>query len=276
MLPGDDRTNPTHITTPNYLATTAILTFLVTLLELKEIYPTLVKVDIYELDRVMKKALDKNRLKSIYDKTAGYYDFMHGYGTYHQDQRGRKFIVEHTVRPGDYILDAGGGTGSAGFMGLEKSGDNGRLVILDLSEKMLQQAALKSQQNNGTDRVEIVLGDMYEIPFPDDTFDVVLSAYSTCPLADPGLAVIEMLRVTKVDGRVGIAHSTLPKGKMAGKISQAFDALIGYFPGLSLGCRNIDLTATLKKMEGSIVEDRILGFIPWYFRCLVIQKQSKK
>jgi len=41
------------------------------------------------------------------------------------------------------------------------------------------------------------VGDMYEIPYPDETFDTVLSSYSTCPLENSMNALQEMLRMFK-------------------------------------------------------------------------------
>ena len=113
---------------------------------------------------------------------------------------------------------------------------------------------------------------MYQIPFADGTFDSVLSTYSTCPLEKPVNAVIEMLRVLKKNGLLGIAHSTDPKNKTAKWFSNVFQNFLWKFPGLSLGCRNIDLIDEIKKLDVQILEDKTIGFVPFYFRILIVKK----
>jgi ubiquinone/menaquinone biosynthesis C-methylase UbiE len=113
---------------------------------------------------------------------------------------------------------------------------------------------------------------MYNIPFPDHHFDVVISTYSTCPLENPANAVREMLRVLKINGLLGIAHSCEPENKFAQIISNWIESIIWRFPRLSLGCRKFDISDDLKSMKINIIEDKIIGFIPWFFRLLIIQK----
>ena len=220
----------------------------------------------------MIKALDKIQVKRIYNKTSGYYDWFHRLGTFNLDNRGRKFLVKHTVKNGDYILDAGGGTGTTGLLALEKSGPKSKLVILDASENMLKQANSKTQAKNLSDRVSTKVGDMYDIPYPENTFDVVLSTYSTCPLEDPSYAVQEMKRVLKPGGLLGIAHSAEPNNKIARFFTNLIERIIWKFPRLSLGCRKIDLSGELQKPDSKLVQNKLIGFAPWYFRLLILRK----
>ena len=222
----------------------------------------------------MRNALEKNLVKRIYDKSSGYYDLLHRLGTFSIDNKGRKFLVNKAIKEGDYILDAGGGTGTTGLMAVEKSGVTGKLVILDISEYMLETARIKANRKNLAEQITFQVGDMYEIPYADNTFDVVLSTYSTCPLENPANAVKEMLRVVKTNGLLGIAHSTEAKGKISRHLSNTIESLIWLFPRLSLGCRNFDMTDDIKKMNADIIEDKIIGFIPWYFRLLILRKRD--
>ena len=220
----------------------------------------------------MKAALSYDLIKKVYNKTAGYYDRYHNLGTYGLDERGRKFLVNKIVKPGDYILDAGGGTGNTALKALRKAGRGGKAVVLDFSSGMLKKAMQNAEKTGFRDAMEISEGDMYDIPFPDNTFDDVFSTYSTCPLADPVLAVKEMLRVTKVNGLLGIAHSTNPSGKITRLLSAGIEYFIWKFPALSLGCRNIHIIDDIKRLPVEVVEDRIIGFIPFYFRLIIFKK----
>ena len=190
------------------------------------------------------------------------------------DERGRNILIDKTIKENDYVLDAGGGTGITAIKAGYKVGDNGKVVILDLSENMLKQAGEKIDRMNMSDKFELKTGDIYQIPYPDNTFDVVLSTYSTCPLEDPMKAVFEMLRVLKIGGLLGIAHSTDPDNKIAKWISSKIENVIWRFPRLSLGCRNISLIDGIRKMNVDIIEEKIIGFIPIFFKILVIKKSS--
>lgn len=221
----------------------------------------------------MKNALNYDLVRNIYNKTAAYYDRYHRFGTYGFDNRGRKYLVNKIIRPGDYILDAGGGTGTSALMALRKAGTTGKAVVLDFSREMLDKAREKAERSGLSGRLDCREGDMYNIPYPDNTFDAVLSTYSTCPLADPIEAVKEMIRVAKKGGLIGIAHSTDPENNFLRWISGRLEFLIWKFPRLSLGCRNIHIIDRIRKLDVEIADDKIIGFVPFYFRLIVLRKR---
>lgn len=193
-------------------------------------------------------------------------------GTMGLDGKGRDIIVGKTVSGNKYVLDVGGGTGTTAIKAAQKLDSNGKVVLLDLSEGMLERGRKIIEELNLQDKIELHKGDMYEIPFPDNTFDVVLSSYSTCPLEDPLLAVREMLRVMKKDGLLGIAHSVDSDNALARWISSQVEKVIWRFPRLSLGCRNINLIDGIKEMNVEIIENSIIGHIPFFFKILIVKK----
>lgn len=221
----------------------------------------------------MINGLKKDVVHRIYDKTARYYNVFHNLGTLGQDEKGRTLLVEKTIQEGDYILDAGGGTGLTAIKALDRAGADGRVVILDISENMLAQARKIIERSGLSGRAELKTGDMYQIPYPDETFDSVLSSYSTCPLEDPINAVIEMLRVLKQGGFLGIAHSTESDNRVARFFSNKFEQVIWKVPRLSLGCRNISLAGDIRKLNVRIIEEETIGMVPFFFKILVLQKK---
>ena len=220
----------------------------------------------------MKSAYSNDQVHEIYNKSAAYYDVYHSLGTLGSDDKGRNILVRHAVGENDYVLDAGGGTGITAIKAGKKAGEKGRVVILDQSEGMLEQAKNKIERMGLSSRFQTELGDMYHIPYPDETFDTVLSSYSTCPLENPLNAVKEMLRVLKKGGLLGIAHSTDPENRFAKFISDCIESLIWKFPRLSLGCRNISLEEDIKNLNVEIVFRKIVGHIPFFFKILVLKK----
>jgi len=108
----------------------------------------------------MLDALPKEDLQEVYDRTSSRYDKQHGLLTLRADQRGRRLVVEHGVREGDRVLDAGGGTGSTTLLAAQRVRPSGRVVLFDLSEGMLDVAREKIRRAGLLDRVELRAGDI--------------------------------------------------------------------------------------------------------------------
>ncbi|MFQ5581708.1 MAG: class I SAM-dependent methyltransferase [Mariprofundaceae bacterium] len=223
----------------------------------------------------MRKALDTKTLKAVYNRIAKRYDAQHAFFTVHSDQAGREMVVKYAVQAGDKVLDCGAGTGSTGLLAAEKAGPDGMVTMFDLSDGMLAMARKKAEQKGLSGQVEFQAGDMHQLSFDDNTFDVVLSTYSLCPLYDPARAAMEMYRVVKPGGRIGIAHSTDPESPWVKWLADIFEGLAWRFPSLSMGCRSVSVLATLEQAGAKVVFKKQIGFPLWPFLAFVIEKPRK-
>ena len=122
-----------------------------------------------------------------------------------------KLVKFAQVRSGQRVLDVGCGTGvvaiTAALRGAKVSG-------LDLTPKLLERAR-ENATIAGVD-IEFIEGDAEALPFPDASFDVVLSQFGHMFAPRPAVAVKEMLRVLKSGGR--LAFSTWPPEHFTGKM----------------------------------------------------------
>ena len=108
------------------------------------------------------------------------------------------------IREGDYVLDAGTGTGMAAIAAAEKVGLSGTVTGVDIGEAILSRA--RQKLDLATQRsVSFRLGDMEHLGFPDQSFDVVLSASSLFFLPDMAAGLKEWKRVLKHRGRIAIS-----------------------------------------------------------------------
>lgn len=222
----------------------------------------------------MREARGKSELRRIYDRVAERYDFQHAFFTARTDQRGREMLIDRTVSRGDTVLDCGAGTGTTGVMAARKVGADGRVVLLDMSEGMLRVAKEKVQREELSDRVAIIEGDMLNLPFEDNSFDVVLTTYSLCPIYDPVQGAMELYRVTRPGGRIGVAHSTSPLKPWVRWLSEKVEEIVWHFPSVSLGCRSVSVLPTLEQLGCRTVFKRQLGIPLWPFLVFVVEKPS--
>lgn len=74
---------------------------------------------------------------------------------------------------------------------------------LDLDQAMIERARINARRADHGDHPQpsFVVGDAASLPFPDGTFDLVVSTLSMHHWADPAAALIEIGRVLRPDGR---------------------------------------------------------------------------
>ena len=222
----------------------------------------------------MRDALATDTLKQVYSRLAGHYDFQHGLITFGTDQRGRRLLVERAVSEGDQVLDCGSGTGSTGIMAARKVGVAGHVTFFDLCDDMLAVARDKVAAEALGDRTEFRTGDILNLPWADNTFDVVLSTYSLCPVYDPGKGILELYRVLKPGGRLGVAHSTEPNNPIVKWLSDRVEDLAWHLPWLSMGCRAVSVLPALEQADARVVYEKHFGVPLWPFLVFIVEKPT--
>jgi demethylmenaquinone methyltransferase/2-methoxy-6-polyprenyl-1,4-benzoquinol methylase len=222
----------------------------------------------------MRNALNAEELKGIYARIAKRYDFQHALITASADQRGRTLLVGRTVSPTDKVLDCGAGTGTTGILAANKLGPRGKVTLFDLSDDMLAVARQKVVAAGLQDRVAFQTGDIVHLPFGDGEFDVVLSTYSMCPLYDPGKGALELYRVAKPGGKIGVAHSTEPRNALAKWLADRVEDWAWRCPSLSMGCRAVDVLPALQRAGGKVVFSRTIGVPLWPFLVFIVEKPA--
>jgi arsenite methyltransferase len=86
-----------------------------------------------------------------------------------------------------------------------------KVTGLDISKEMISSARLKSRDSEFSHNLNFVLGDSQDLPFPDNSFDVVINECSVGIPDDSQKVLNEMLRVVKPGGSVAFHESTWRK-----------------------------------------------------------------
>jgi len=103
------------------------------------------------------------------------------------------------LRAGDRVLDVACGTGVLAREAAARVGTAGRVAAIDPGVGMLAVARLSAPV------IDWRQGVAESLPFPDGSFDAVISQFGLMFFSDRAGAIREMLRVLEPDGRIGIA-----------------------------------------------------------------------
>jgi ubiquinone/menaquinone biosynthesis C-methylase UbiE len=124
------------------------------------------------------------------------------------------------VLAGDRVLDVGTATGNTALAAGRR-----RAVVtgVDITPALLERAKLRA----AAEGLQIAMqhGDATALPFPDESFDVVMSTFGAIFAPDPERTAAEMARVCRRGGKIAMANWT-PDG-MLGKL---FRILAKYSP----------------------------------------------
>ena len=100
--------------------------------------------------------------------------------------------------PGEFILDAGCGTG---VFTLDMISCGARVVGLDLSLSMIQ----KARQKGASSQLRIISADILRLPFRENSFDKTVSITALEFIPDGQKAIKELFRVTRKEGTLVVA-----------------------------------------------------------------------
>ena len=131
------------------------------------------------------------------------YDLLVWLVTFGRERRFReRLLAPALLRPGETVLDVGCGTGSLAMVAKTQVGDTGRVHGIDASAEMIARAKEKAAQRQAD--VSFEEARAQALPFPDATFDVVLSTVMLHHMrrATREEAVREMRRVLRPGGRL--------------------------------------------------------------------------
>ena len=109
----------------------------------------------------------------------------------------------------DLVLDIAAGTGEPGLT-IAGMLSGGKVVITDVAEDMLVIAAENAKQR-GISNIETVACDVCELPFADNSFDLISCRFGFMFFPDMQLAANEMLRVLKPGGRMATSVWNIPE-----------------------------------------------------------------
>ncbi len=111
---------------------------------------------------------------------------------------------------GEHVLDVGCGAGTDTLIAALMVGPEGRVAGLDMTPEMLTKARAAAAEM-GLENVELVEGEAERMPFPDESFDVVISNSVIDLIPDKDAVYAEIVRALRPGGRIQIADVTIQR-----------------------------------------------------------------
>ena len=109
------------------------------------------------------------------------------------------------------ILDLATGSGDVLFALRRGLGEKVRLTGLDFCEPMLEQARAKREKKQlGSEDNQFLHGDCLQLPFADESFDLITISFGLRNLADREKGLSEMQRVLRPGGRLIVLEFSQP------------------------------------------------------------------
>lgn len=140
------------------------------------------------------------------------------------------------------------------------------ITAIDLTPSMLERAK-KRAMKSGVE-VNLLLGDVQNLEFPDHTFDTVLATYVFCSVPDPVLGLEEVLRVTKPGGQALFIEHVRSENLLLGALMDMVDPLVARMIGPHINRRTVQ-NVERAGLQISMVENLGHGGI---FKLIVARK----
>lgn len=158
------------------------------------------------------------------------------------------------IKEGDHVLDLGSGAGNDCFVARAIIGESGKVTGLDFTEEMIEKAKANNRKL-GYSNVEFLQGDIEQMPFLDNQYDVVVSNCVLNLVPDKQKAFAEIMRVLKHGGHFCVSDVVI-KGNLPAMLKQDAE--------MYAGC-----------VSGAIQLEAYLGIIEQIgFKYVVIHKQK--
>lgn len=155
--------------------------------------------------------ISSKRVKKIFTDIAQDYERFNRYSSFGQYRSWlRTLIDESPITPTSRMLDVAGGTGDVTFMACERK-QPAHIILSDYTPAMLDVA--QQRLDAGEDRgvpIELAVVDGQNIPYQDESFDIVTMSYGIRNMPERERALSEMYRVLKPGGALCVLEFSTP------------------------------------------------------------------
>jgi arsenite methyltransferase len=168
------------------------------------------------------------------------------------------------IKEGDTVIDLGSGAGNDAFVARAITGEKGKVIGVDFTEKMIHKARTNAEKL-GFNNVEFRYGDIEKIPVTANTADVVVSNCVLNLVPNKVKAFTETYRVIKPGGHFSVSDIVL-QGELPEQLRKSAEMYAGCVSGaiqkeeyLSIIKNSGFTNITIQKERKITIPDEILS-----------------
>lgn len=163
----------------------------------------------------------QNLVANVFNSVAQKYDVMNDLMSFGIHRLWKRYTIDSSgVRTGMKVLDIAGGTGDLTAQFSKRVGPTGEVILADINDAMLEVGRDKLRNRGIVGNVRYVQANAEELPFADDSFDVITIAFGLRNVTDKQKALESMFRVLKPGGRLLVLEFSKPVQPL---LNQAYD-----------------------------------------------------
>ena len=155
---------------------------------------------------------DKARhVREVFDSVADNYDLMNDLMSFGVHRLWKRFTVGMAdLKPGQCVLDLAGGTGDLTRLMSPRVGREGLVVLSDINAAMLGNGRSQLLDKGIAGNVEFARANAEQLPFRDNSFDLVTMAFGLRNVTDKQQALDSIYRVLRPGGRLLVLEFSRP------------------------------------------------------------------
>jgi ubiquinone/menaquinone biosynthesis C-methylase UbiE len=139
-------------------------------------------------------------LEKTYNAAADHYDHP---AVSFWDRFGSRTVERMSLVPGMNVLDVCCGMGGSALPAAERVGPTGKVLAIDLAQNLLHKGS-KRAEAAGLTNIEFRRGDLEVLPFPDQSFDAVISVFGIFFVPDLTGTIRGLWRLVRPHGLLAI------------------------------------------------------------------------
>ena len=208
----------------------------------------------YHQPGVLRVLQTKEETKAFYNKIAKVYDLL----AEHSEAPVRKAGLEMlSAQAGQKVLEIGFGTGHCLIELARSVGPSGRVLGIDLSEKMIEISQKLACEEGLDSRIELSCGDAVHLPYASGTMDGTFMSFTLelFDTAEISVVLAECKRILKPGGQLVVVGMSRVRPK--GLVMEIFEWTHRHFPNY-LDCRPILVRQALEDAGFEVCDSKIM------------------
>lgn len=150
-------------------------------------------------------------VRHVFDSVADNYDLMNDMMSLGIHRLWKRYAINMAnLKPGERVLDLAGGTGDLTRLMAPIVGERGHITLADINAAMLNNGRSRLLDKGVSGNVDFAQVDAEQLPFPDNSFDLVTMAFGLRNVTNKQRALDSLYRVIRPGGRLLVLEFSRP------------------------------------------------------------------